>query len=234
MKWEPAAAMVGLILLGVWLVYAPSVRHELRQGARTVAFQVGDVKGDVEIVGEGDEATYRVLVRGKEPSGVLSQERFVESNPVLAQGAIGTDSHALFRILNITGWGSLIWVVIGFGGQIAFFARMAVQWIVSEREKQSVVPPAFWYFSLFGGVALFTYFVWRQDIVGVLGQSSGVVIYARNVRLIYKQNRREKQRAARQAARARAEQPDFHEDPAPEPSMEAEAKGEREESGAAR
>jgi len=61
---------------------------------------------------------------------------------------------------------------------------------VSEKQRESVVPEAFWWLSLVGGVFLFVYFVWRQDIVGVLGQSSGVVIYARNLWLIRKRRRR--------------------------------------------
>ena len=67
---------------------------------------------------------------------------------------------------------------------------MAVQWVASEREKRSVVPRAFWVLSLLGGILLFTYFAWRKDIVGVLGQSTGIVIYARNLRLISKERLR--------------------------------------------
>ncbi|MBL8747241.1 MAG: lipid-A-disaccharide synthase N-terminal domain-containing protein [Phycisphaerae bacterium] len=84
-----------------------------------------------------------------------------------------------------------MWVALGFGGQIAFSGRMLLQWFVSEREKQSIVPSAFWWMSLIGGAMLFAYFVWRQDVVGVLGQSSGLVIYGRNIRLIHKRKRRE-------------------------------------------
>jgi lipid-A-disaccharide synthase-like uncharacterized protein len=68
---------------------------------------------------------------------------------------------------------------------------MFVQWIVSEKNRRSEVPVLFWWFSLFGGICLFAYFVWRVDIVGVLGQSTGVVIYARNLRLIHKTRERE-------------------------------------------
>jgi lipid-A-disaccharide synthase-like uncharacterized protein len=50
--------------------------------------------------------------------------------------------------------------------------------------------------SLFGGLAVFAYFVWRQDIVGVLGQCSGVVIYARNLKLIAKNKKRAEKDAA--------------------------------------
>jgi lipid-A-disaccharide synthase-like uncharacterized protein len=67
---------------------------------------------------------------------------------------------------------------------------MLIQWVISEKQRASVIPPLFWWLSFFGGVALFSYFVWRKDVVGVLGQSTGVVIYARNLRLIHKQNRR--------------------------------------------
>jgi lipid-A-disaccharide synthase-like uncharacterized protein len=85
----------------------------------------------------------------------------------------------------------LFWISVGFGGQILFSGRMFLQWLISERHKHSVITPSFWWFSLLGGVCLFAYFVWRQDVVGVIGQSSGIVIYARNLRLIAKQKRRE-------------------------------------------
>ncbi|MBK8980433.1 MAG: lipid-A-disaccharide synthase N-terminal domain-containing protein [Planctomycetes bacterium] len=100
----------------------------------------------------------------------------------------------LFRILNITSLSSLLWVGIGLLGQVAFFLRMAVQWIASERRKESFVPESFWWLSLGGGIALFSYFIWRKDLIGVLGQTTGVVIYARNLRLIHK--RRTRQRTA--------------------------------------
>ena len=55
--------------------------------------------------------------------------------------------------------------------------------------------------AVVGGVMLFSYFVWRQDFVGVLGQSTGIVIYARNLRLIYKHRRRlREEQAARPGA----------------------------------
>ncbi|QQS10375.1 MAG: lipid-A-disaccharide synthase N-terminal domain-containing protein [Phycisphaerales bacterium] len=92
-------------------------------------------------------------------------------------------------MFNITSWGSFVWVLVGLVGQTAFFGRMMIQWIVSESRKESVVPSIFWWLSLGGGVMLFVYFVWRQDVVGVLGQSSGVVIYARNLRLLAKRKR---------------------------------------------
>lgn len=97
------------------------------------------------------------------------------------------DAHGwLFRVLNITTPWGVLWVSVGFAGQALFTLRMLLQWWVSEREKRSVIPIGFWWGSLFGGALLFTYFVWRKDIVGIIGQSTGVFVYARNLVLIYR------------------------------------------------
>lgn len=77
------------------------------------------------------------------------------------------------------------WLVVGFGGQILFFMRFFVQWIVSEKKKESVIPEAFWFFSFFGGATLLTYAIYKQDPVFILGQATGLFIYARNIYLIY-------------------------------------------------
>jgi lipid-A-disaccharide synthase-like uncharacterized protein len=82
-----------------------------------------------------------------------------------------------------------IWLVIGFVGQALFSARFIVQWIKSEREKKSVFPIAFWYFSIGGGVTLLAYAVYRQDPVFIVGQLSGLLIYFRNLYfVIYQRN----------------------------------------------
>lgn len=74
-----------------------------------------------------------------------------------------------------------IWLVIGFVGQALFSARFLVQWIKSEREKKSVFPIAFWYFSIAGGVTLLAYAVYRNDPVFIVGQLTGLFIYFRNL-----------------------------------------------------
>ncbi|MCF7965971.1 lipid-A-disaccharide synthase N-terminal domain-containing protein [Methylobacter sp. Wu8] len=74
-----------------------------------------------------------------------------------------------------------VWLVIGFLGQALFSARFIVQWLKSEREKKSVFPIAFWYFSIGGGVTLLAYAVYRQDPVFIVGQLSGLFIYLRNL-----------------------------------------------------
>jgi lipid-A-disaccharide synthase-like uncharacterized protein len=77
-----------------------------------------------------------------------------------------------------------VWLAIGFLGQALFAARFLVQWIVSERRRESVVPIAFWYLSLGGAAILLAYALWRRDPVFVLGQAFGFVVYARNLTLI--------------------------------------------------
>jgi len=91
-----------------------------------------------------------------------------------------------FRILDITDTSGLLWVILGFIGQLLFTGRMLVQWIASERAKQSIVPPAFWWLSLLGSSMLIIYFWWRVDIVGILGQATGWIVYVRNIYLLRK------------------------------------------------
>ncbi len=81
-------------------------------------------------------------------------------------------------------WGELAWVGLGLFGQLLFSARMLVQWLASEKARQSVVPVAFWYMSLFGSIILLTYAIYIQDLVFTLGQAFGFVVYIRNLYLI--------------------------------------------------
>ena len=80
-----------------------------------------------------------------------------------------------------------IMIVIGFGGQALFATRFIIQWLSSESAGRSVIPVAFWYFSITGGLVLLTYAIWRQDPVIIAGQSVGVFIYARNLYFISKE-----------------------------------------------
>lgn len=78
----------------------------------------------------------------------------------------------------------MLWLTIGFIGQGLFSARFLVQWLVSERQKRSIIPEAFWYLSLAGGLTLLTYAIHRKDPVFILGQSVGSFIYLRNLYFI--------------------------------------------------
>lgn len=79
---------------------------------------------------------------------------------------------------------AMIWVAVGFLGQALFSARFLLQWLASERARQSIVPKAFWYFSLAGSSVLLGYAIHRADPVFIVGQASGMLIYLRNLQLI--------------------------------------------------
>ena len=81
------------------------------------------------------------------------------------------------------------WIVLGFVAQFSFTMRFVVQWIASERAKRSVVPVAFWFFSLLGGVLLLIYSIYRKDPVFIAGQAMGLFIYVRNLWLIGKEKK---------------------------------------------
>ncbi len=80
----------------------------------------------------------------------------------------------------------ILFLVIGFLGQGLFASRFLVQWIYSEKKGESYIPIVFWYLSIFGGLGLLTYAIFRKDPVIILGQSFGIIIYLRNLFLIYK------------------------------------------------
>ena len=73
------------------------------------------------------------------------------------------------------------WAALGFFAQAMFSARFLVQWIASERAGRSIIPTAFWLFSIGGGILLFGYALYIRDPVFILGQGFGVFVYARNL-----------------------------------------------------
>jgi lipid-A-disaccharide synthase-like uncharacterized protein len=77
-----------------------------------------------------------------------------------------------------------LWLAVGFGAQLMFSMRFIIQWIASERARTSIVPETFWYFSMIGGALLFAYAIYRFDPVFMVGQGTGLVIYARNIHFI--------------------------------------------------
>lgn len=86
------------------------------------------------------------------------------------------------RVLASLNW----WAVVGFAAQTMFFCRFLVQWLHSERVKRSEIPIGFWFLSLAGGIMMLIYVVHLADAVLILGQATGLIVYARNLHLIFK------------------------------------------------
>ena len=82
-----------------------------------------------------------------------------------------------------------IWLAVGFFGQALFASRFVVQWLVSEREKRSTIPTAFWYLSISGGLTLLTYAIYIKEPVFIVGQSFGLLVYLRNIYFLSKERR---------------------------------------------
>lgn len=89
----------------------------------------------------------------------------------------------------------MIWLAVGLFGQALFSARFIIQWLMSEKQKKSVLPIEFWYFSIAGGVTLFAYALHKFDPVFIIGQGIGVFIYVRN--LYFMHNERKELQAAK-------------------------------------
>ena len=81
------------------------------------------------------------------------------------------------------------WLILGFVAQGLFSTRFLIQWFASERAGRSVVPLTFWYLSLCGSTLLLLYAIHRRDPVFILGQSTGIMIYLRNLHLIFRERR---------------------------------------------
>ncbi len=90
----------------------------------------------------------------------------------------------------------VFWLAFGFLGQACFSMRFIWQWLYSEYRKRSVIPVAFWYFSLAGGSTLLIYAIHREDPVFIVGQAAGLIIYSRNLYLIYRERRRSRRAPA--------------------------------------
>ncbi len=78
------------------------------------------------------------------------------------------------------------WLVVGLVGQALFSARFFVQWLHSEKVKKSVIPAAFWYFSVAGGASLLAYAIHRRDPVFIIGQGLGLLVYFRNLQFLWR------------------------------------------------
>lgn len=81
------------------------------------------------------------------------------------------------------------WVLLGYAGQSLFAMRFLVQWVASERVGRSVIPVAFWFFSIGGGMLLFAYALYIRDPVFILGQGLGLFVYLRNLYFVFRERK---------------------------------------------
>ena len=79
--------------------------------------------------------------------------------------------------------------VLGAFGQGLFASRFIIQWIASELKGKSVIPLAFWYCSLGGGLLLLAYAIYREEPVFIAGQLPGIIVYSRNLYFIFRDKR---------------------------------------------
>lgn len=82
-----------------------------------------------------------------------------------------------------------LWLAIGFAGQAMFSMRFLIQWLSTEKHRRSVIPVAFWYFSLLGGATLLAYAIHRADPVFIVGQAAGLFIYSRNLYFVMQERK---------------------------------------------
>jgi lipid-A-disaccharide synthase-like uncharacterized protein len=83
------------------------------------------------------------------------------------------------------------WLVFGLAAQLIFAARFLVQWISSERAGKSVIPFAFWFLSVGGGLMTLLYGLVKREPVIIVGQGLATFIYLRNIMLIFRERGRQ-------------------------------------------
>ena len=102
---------------------------------------------------------------------------------------MGAETHWLMDMLLVDSWVKVWIAIFGLAAQAIFMSRMLVQWIASERAKRSIVPVQFWWLSMIGAVMLLIYGILDRDIVIILAQTFGFVVYARNLWFIHVERR---------------------------------------------
>lgn len=180
-RWTLAIEVVLLLAVAAWAGnmyfsnHAPASKDEV-----AIKIQLPGMQDGATLFKNADGASmYRVYTKDGNPIDYSADDfarRLLEA---------GRSRSAWEKVLNISSPEGAAWVIIGLLGQVLFTGRMVVQLLASEKEKKSVVPPAFWWMSLVGASMLLIYFGWRRDPIGLLGQSFGWFIYIRNLYLIY-------------------------------------------------
>ncbi len=135
-KWEPVAAMIALLFVGFWLVYRPMKTVE---GAYVVEVRVANERGIIEAyTPEGAAApVFRLALRHGHEHEMSGEEVTRIFGAEVYQTLITRPSNALFRLFNITSWGSMAWVAIGMGGA-GSVRRANAGAVVRQRERAEV------------------------------------------------------------------------------------------------
>ncbi|GAB4176748.1 MAG: hypothetical protein Fur0032_16810 [Terrimicrobiaceae bacterium] len=158
----------------------PASEVEIQGPVTRLNIELSGAKDNVKLGRLADGSPVYVVKRlGAGTDRVLTPAEFTEVLMAQRKGGGWMET-----ILNISSPAGIVWVALGLGGQLLFTGRMLVQWLVSEKSRRSVVPVSFWWMSLIGSSMLLVYFIWRRDIVGIIGQGTGWIIYIRNLVLI--------------------------------------------------
>ena len=86
---------------------------------------------------------------------------------------------------------SVWWTVFGLAGNALFSSRFLIQWLHSERQRQLIVPPVFWYLSFWGSLISLLYAFHVDKLPIILGYLFLPVLYARNLKLLRRTPRSE-------------------------------------------
>ncbi|MFP6874769.1 MAG: lipid-A-disaccharide synthase N-terminal domain-containing protein [Verrucomicrobiales bacterium] len=170
-----AIAAIFVTIGGIWLILFTTGAIP-PPGKSAGLFRMSDRIADLQVVETPGGLRYRFGETHLTPGEFAEQLK--SRRPEGSRGRV-------YSLLNITGTAGFFWIAIGLLGQVLFTGRMIMQWIASEKLKRSVIPNVFWWMSLGGATMLIIYFIWRVDIVGIIGQSAGWFIYMRNLWFIY-------------------------------------------------
>jgi lipid-A-disaccharide synthase-like uncharacterized protein len=180
-------AALAVLLAVIITLFRTGLTSRLRDDGPGVKIKVvlNDAARNPRLV-QQEDGSYRYVLQMKDgTTASLTPSEFARRLYVEQSGR-----NVWYRLMNITTPLGITWVAVGLLGQVLFAGRMLVQWLVSERRGRSVIPVAFWWMSLLGASMLLIYFLWRKDVVGVLGQTTGWTIYMRNLWLIYRRSLR--------------------------------------------
>lgn len=178
--WLLIMIVTTILTLWICLAWLNAVAAADPDDAVNVKVQLPGARDHASLIANPN-GTYSYIVMGLDGSAITLTPAEFSERVYQSQSS----RNLLAVVFNISSPIGIVWVSLGLLGQLLFTGRMIVQWLASEKNRQSVVPPIFWWLSLVGSLMLLTYFLWRRDVVGILGQGIGLAIYLRNLQLIY-------------------------------------------------